>query len=251
MKVPKGYRNYSVDERLSFLSKFTLPELIDIAKETLDEEIVGKSFYKTHPRLEDIRTFLDNLYGMYYAAKECKGDDPEAKKIFKYMDFWVTDILLSYAEILRLQGDWKSCQRVVEEVSQRNDLTQDKIEIIKDLRNWISKEKSLKRRYIKASEELYAWKKQHEGCFIATAAYGTPFAYEIDVLRKWRDDSLSESMWGRVFIRAYYKISPPIAKCVSKSNALKIVIRKLLRPIINMLKRKYKTVTPIEGGGIK
>ncbi len=36
-------------------------------------------------------------------------------------------------------------------------------------------------------------------CFIATAAYGTPFAGEIDVLRNWRDDFLQASYPGRAF----------------------------------------------------
>ncbi|RUM34790.1 MAG: hypothetical protein DSY50_05870, partial [Desulfobulbus sp.] len=49
------------------------------------------------------------------------------------------------------------------------------------------------------------------GCFIATAAYGTSFAEEIDVLRNWRDDFLEASYPGRLFIRTYYSLSPPVA----------------------------------------
>ena len=34
-------------------------------------------------------------------------------------------------------------------------------------------------------------KQVSSGCFIATAAYGTPFATEIDIFRKWRDDGVT------------------------------------------------------------
>lgn len=78
-----------------------------------------------------------------------------------------------------------------------------------------------------------------DGCFIATAAYGSPMTTEINVLRNWRDLSLKKSYGGRVFIKIYYRVSPSIAKLVSKSERGKSVIRKLLDPIIIHLKPLY------------
>jgi tetratricopeptide (TPR) repeat protein len=46
------------------------------------------------------------------------------------------------------------------------------------------------------------------GCFIATAAFGTPFAVEVDVLRIWRDESLLRSSWGKVFVVAVARPVP-------------------------------------------
>jgi len=77
------------------------------------------------------------------------------------------------------------------------------------------------------------------GCFIATAAYGTPFDPKIDVLRTWRDDSLQKSIFGRSFIKFYYSISPPIAKVISMSIFLRWLVRISISPIIMLLKRKY------------
>ncbi len=73
-------------------------------------------------------------------------------------------------------------------------------------------------------------------CFIATAAYGTPFAKDIDILRKWRDRSLKPHFLGRLFVRAYYKVSPPVARFISKRNRLRRFVRLCLRPIVDFLR---------------
>jgi len=70
-------------------------------------------------------------------------------------------------------------------------------------------------------------------CFIATAAYGTPMAKEIDVLRKWRDESLIKSKSGKLFVNTYYIISPPIANMISKSKSMRAITRKLLDPFVH------------------
>jgi hypothetical protein len=75
------------------------------------------------------------------------------------------------------------------------------------------------------------------GCFIATAAYGTPMAIEIDILRNWRDQSLSNKRSGRYFVKTYYRISPPIAEYISRSESRRSIVRKLLTPIIKLLNK--------------
>ena len=75
-------------------------------------------------------------------------------------------------------------------------------------------------------------------CFIATAAYGTPFAKEIEILRWWRDSSLKVTRAGEIFVLAYYKISPPIARFISKKPVLKWLVRVLLSPLIKLLNWK-------------
>jgi len=66
------------------------------------------------------------------------------------------------------------------------------------------------------------------GCFIATAAYGTPTAKQIDVLREFRDVVLLESIAGSQFVALYYQLSPPVADFISGSSFLRTLVRELL-----------------------
>ncbi|PVX50114.1 double zinc ribbon protein [Balneicella halophila] len=78
-----------------------------------------------------------------------------------------------------------------------------------------------------------------EGCFIATACFGDYNASEVIILRKYRDEILNQSTIGKLFIKSYYAVSPPIAKVVSKSDLLKNKIRNnLLKPLIYRIETK-------------
>lgn len=70
------------------------------------------------------------------------------------------------------------------------------------------------------------------GCFIATAAYGTPMAREIQSLRDVRDAYMMNTALGAAFADAYYRISPPIARAVSEYPAAKTVVRAVLAPVV-------------------
>ena len=71
------------------------------------------------------------------------------------------------------------------------------------------------------------------GCFIATAAYGTPAAKQIDVLREFRDDVLLKSTAGSQFITLYYWLSPPVADFVARNELLRTVVRRfVVDPIV-------------------
>ena len=72
------------------------------------------------------------------------------------------------------------------------------------------------------------------GCFIATAAYGTPMAQEIDALRAVRDRALLTNPLGRLAVAGYYAMSPPIARAIASDERLRAGARKLLQPIVEV-----------------
>jgi len=72
------------------------------------------------------------------------------------------------------------------------------------------------------------------GCFIATAAYGTPMAAEVEVLRRFRDEYLLTNAVGQAFVDFYYSTSPPIAKFLADHAALKPMVRFGLMPAVVM-----------------
>lgn len=63
-------------------------------------------------------------------------------------------------------------------------------------------------------------------CFIATAAYGSPIEPEIDTLRQFRDDVLTESCATRWIVPTYYALSPPIARWISRGETRRRFIRR-------------------------
>jgi tetratricopeptide (TPR) repeat protein len=66
------------------------------------------------------------------------------------------------------------------------------------------------------------------GCYIATAVYGSYDAPEVLCLRRFRDEILAASIFGRLFIRLYYFLSPPIAERLKDTQCINAVVRKML-----------------------
>ena len=73
-----------------------------------------------------------------------------------------------------------------------------------------------------------------DDCFIATAAFGTPFDDRITVLRSFRDQVLLPNRIGRRLVHFYYRISPPIAAFIERHQLLKSVTRICLIPVVQL-----------------
>jgi hypothetical protein len=69
-------------------------------------------------------------------------------------------------------------------------------------------------------------------CFIATAAYGTPMAEEIEILRDFRDEYLLTNPVGQALVGLYYSLSPPIAEFITEHPSLKPMVRTGLLPAV-------------------
>lgn len=70
------------------------------------------------------------------------------------------------------------------------------------------------------------------GCFIATAAYGSYLDPHVAALRQFRDAHLLTNAPGKAFVSVYYALSPPIADFISRHEALRLVTRVILTPVV-------------------
>jgi hypothetical protein len=63
------------------------------------------------------------------------------------------------------------------------------------------------------------------GCFIATAAYGSPLTSRIKILCRFRDHFLLTNGIGKCFVRFYNTYSLPMADFIKKHNSLRVIVR--------------------------
>lgn len=71
-----------------------------------------------------------------------------------------------------------------------------------------------------------------KGCFIATAAFGSSMAPEVERFRNFRDQVLLKHSWGQQFVEFYYEHSPEAARFIANNEILRIITLFLLYPIL-------------------
>lgn len=84
------------------------------------------------------------------------------------------------------------------------------------------------------------------GCYVATCVYGSYDCPEVWTLRRYRDDTLGSTWYGRLFIRTYYAISPTLVKWFGHTEWFKKMWKgKLDRMVANLNAEGVKD-TPYE-----
>jgi hypothetical protein len=78
-------------------------------------------------------------------------------------------------------------------------------------------------------------KTTRKACYIATAVYGSEDAWQVCVLRQYRDDVLSKNYVGLITIFLYYQLSPKLAEILPDHKLInklaKIILDKLVANI--------------------
>lgn len=85
---------------------------------------------------------------------------------------------------------------------------------------------------------------QKKGCYVATAVYGSYDCPQVWVLRRYRDERLSKSFFGRCFIKVYYAVSPTVVKLFGKRKAFNSFWKARLDKKVSRLKEKGFSDTP-------
>lgn len=84
------------------------------------------------------------------------------------------------------------------------------------------------------------------GCYVATAVYGSYDCPQVWTLRRYRDDTLAKSWYGRAFIRTYYAISPTLVKWFGNAEWFKKTWRGKLDRMVEKLQANGVEDTPYE-----
>ncbi|MCK5344761.1 MAG: hypothetical protein KAR20_15210, partial [Candidatus Heimdallarchaeota archaeon] len=71
-----------------------------------------------------------------------------------------------------------------------------------------------------------------KGCFIASVAFSDYDAPQVIVLRRYRDETLVRTRFGRCFIRRYYRHGPSLAALLKRHRMLKNVVAWALNIIV-------------------
>lgn len=73
------------------------------------------------------------------------------------------------------------------------------------------------------------------GCYIATCVYGSYDCPQVWTLRRFRDDTLDETWYGRLFIKCYYAISPSLVKWFGDTSWFKNFWKRPLDALVKKL----------------
>ena len=72
-----------------------------------------------------------------------------------------------------------------------------------------------------------------QGCYVATCVYGSYDCAPVWTLRRFRDEKLAKSMFGRAFICLYYKVSPAVVEWFGKRKWFNSIFRPLLDALVS------------------
>lgn len=86
----------------------------------------------------------------------------------------------------------------------------------------------------------------NSGCYVATAVYGSYDCPQVWTLRRYRDDTLAETWYGRAFIKTYYAISPTLVKWFGHTEWFKKMWQGKLDHFVAKLQANGVESTPYE-----
>ncbi len=84
------------------------------------------------------------------------------------------------------------------------------------------------------------------GCYVATAVYGSYDCPQVWVLRRYRDNILSRSWGGRLFVKVYYAVSPTLVRLFGKMAWFRNMWRRRLDQMVCRLKNQGLEDTPYQ-----
>lgn len=82
------------------------------------------------------------------------------------------------------------------------------------------------------------------GCYVATCVYGSYDCPQVWTLRRYRDDVLASTWYGRAFIHTYYAISPTVVRMFGNTGWFKKFWKNKLDKMVSELQAEGFEDTP-------
>lgn len=86
-----------------------------------------------------------------------------------------------------------------------------------------------------------------KGCYVATCVYGSYDCPEVWTLRRFRDNTLSSMLIGRMFIRGYYAISPKIVELFGETKWFHSLWKPMIDNMVVRLQNSGVDSSPYKG----
>lgn len=112
---------------------------------------------------------------------------------------------------------------------------------INNIRGYVAKIKKYDSSYVEPNLTVPT---SSGGCYVATAVYGSYDCPQVWTLRRYRDNTLAETWYGRAFVRTYYAISPTLVKWFGKTEWFKKMWRGKLDRMVSKLNGQGVEDTP-------
>lgn len=80
------------------------------------------------------------------------------------------------------------------------------------------------------------------GCFVATAAWGSPLERHVGTLRAFRDRALLPGTAGQLFVAGYYAFGPSLAAAIAPDDHLRALARRALEPLAAIIANNLSNV---------
>lgn len=92
--------------------------------------------------------------------------------------------------------------------------------------------------------QSYSTANSSGGCYVATCVYGSYDCEPVWTLRRYRDEILASTWYGRAFIKTYYAVSPTLVKWFGEADWFKNIFKAKLDKMVSNLQEKGVENTP-------
>ena len=85
-----------------------------------------------------------------------------------------------------------------------------------------------------------------KGCYVATCVYGSYDCPQVWTLRRFRDETLAATWYGRAFIRCYYAVSPTLVRLFGGQRWFRAIWKPRLDGMVRRLNGQGVADTPYQ-----